>query len=451
MVKIIKKKKELIFSIALTGILYIVLNFNFSIKMAIALSLLTIMLWATNAVDRTVVALFFVFMAFIMGLAPAKVIFKFPMTENFYIIVFSFVISEGVVKSGLAEYTSRKLMNKIVKTPNNMILFSYIAGIILIFFIPQPFPRVILLSAFYIEYLKGQKISRDSKSVLMFSIFTAATFTSMMFLNGDLLLHFVAMEMGNSYINWQQWSMYMTVPSILICIITYFLFKLVFRKELKGVKFESLKINDKQIKMTKEKYITISVLIGIFILFTTQSITGIRAQWILLLGSIAMYFGKIIDLSSFKKVNWKLLIFFVAAFSIGGVLTYSGVVDILCNKLLILIPKSNLNYQIMVIVIISMILHIFLGSAVTTSAIVLPIFMKMSLFDTGSPILTLMVYSVVNMHYLLPFQHATIMIGYGEDFYGSRQVFRYGLLMTLVTFISVILIEVPWWRLIGVI
>ncbi len=60
-----------------------------------------------------------------------------------------------------------------------MILLSYILGILLIFFIPQPFPRVILVSAFYKEFLKEQQITEDSKSILLFSIFTASTFTSM--------------------------------------------------------------------------------------------------------------------------------------------------------------------------------------------------------------------------------------------------------------------------------
>ncbi|MFN1842770.1 hypothetical protein ACK2FW_06825 [Clostridioides difficile] len=86
------------------------------------------------------------------------------------------------------------------------------------------------MSAFYKEFLKEQQITEDSKSILLFSIFTASTFTSMFFVNGDTLLNYVVLELGNCNINWGQWAFYMSVPTIITCFITYFLFIFVFKK-----------------------------------------------------------------------------------------------------------------------------------------------------------------------------------------------------------------------------
>ncbi|WPV52771.1 hypothetical protein [Clostridioides difficile] len=176
---IILKPKQFYMTVIVTIILYFSLNYSFNIKFSICLSFLTILIWAVDSVEKTFVALFFVILAFIFNIAPIKVILQFLFTENFYIIILAYIITNAVTKTGVAKIISEKLILNTVNTPKKMILLSYILGILLIFFIPQPFPRVILVSAFYKEFLKEQQITEDSKSILLFSIFTASTFTSM--------------------------------------------------------------------------------------------------------------------------------------------------------------------------------------------------------------------------------------------------------------------------------
>ena len=109
-------------------------------------------------------------------------------------------------------------MEKIVKNPILLIVFSYAAGFLLIFFIPQPFPRVILLVAFYREFFKSQNINEKSREILYFSIFTASTFTSMFFMSWDMLLNYVVLAISKADINWTQWALYMSVPAFCTCI-----------------------------------------------------------------------------------------------------------------------------------------------------------------------------------------------------------------------------------------
>jgi di/tricarboxylate transporter len=62
----------------------------------------------------------------------------------------------------------------------------------------------------------------------------------------------------------------------------------------------------------------------------------------------------------------------------------------------------------------------------------------------------LLVYTAVAIHYLLPFQHVTILLGQGAvGGYGTRHVLRYGLPLTLVVLVVIILVEVTWWQLVG--
>ena len=51
----------------------------------------------------------------------------------------------------------------------------------------------------------------------------------------------------------------------------------------------------------------------------------------------------------------------------------------------------------------------------------------------------LLVYTAVAIHYLLPFQQVTILLGQGEvGGYGARHVLRYGLPLTVVVLVVIV-------------
>lgn len=459
---IILKPKQFYMSIIVTSVLYFFLNYSFNIKFSICLSFLTILIWAIDSVEKTVVALVFVVLAFIFNIAPLNVILQFLFTENFYIIILAYIITNAVAKTGVAKIISEKLILNTVDTPRKMIFLSYILGVLLIFFIPQPFPRVILVSAFYKEFFKEQHLTEDSKSILLFSIFTASTFTSMFFVNGDTLLNYVVLELGNCNINWSQWAFYMSVPTIITCFITYFLFIFVFKKELSLIKFVSCNnLNSNKLQFSysnlkKEFYLLsneqkyVFLCLGImFFMFLTQFIHNLNTLIIMSICVLLLLLKKIIGFNTLKEINWRVLIFFIAAFSIGGVLKYSGVVDIMGNYLIKLIPNSSKTISILFLITLTIVLNICLGSAVTTSSVVIPLLGSLHILKENSIVLCLFVYIVVSIQYILPFHHATIMVGHGENLYNSKVIFKYGLTLIPLTYFIIICITFPWWRFIG--
>ncbi|TQW74163.1 SLC13 family permease, partial [Clostridioides difficile] len=107
---IILKPKQFYMTVIATIILYFSLNYSFNIKFSICLSFLTILIWAVDSVEKTFVALFFVILAFIFNIAPIKVILQFLFTENFYIIILAYIITNAVTKTGVAKIISEKLI-----------------------------------------------------------------------------------------------------------------------------------------------------------------------------------------------------------------------------------------------------------------------------------------------------------------------------------------------------
>ncbi|MDY4061910.1 MAG: SLC13 family permease [Candidatus Limiplasma sp.] len=425
--------------------LFFLFPFALKLKLALCLSLLVLALWATSAVDTTVSSVFYLFATLALGLAPAKTIFHFPLTQNFYLILLSYLLTEGVIQSGVAGLFAQKVMAKVATTPVRLVFFSYLAGLLLVFFIPQPFPRVILLAAFYRTFFAGQQLPEKSKQVLYFSIFTASTFTAMFFLNGDTLLNFVVVELSGATIGWGEWALYMSVPSLVICVATFFLFLLVFRKELKGVAFQKAEAAPGRKPLDGRQRRVLAACTIIFVGFLTQDLHHLPAAVVMLIGLPFAFTGP----RSLLRVNWKLLIFLTASFSIGGVLGATGAAELLVQGMAKLMPSGNRLLQLTMVIVIVVALNFVLGSAVTTVSVVLPTVAQLGVFPPQSVVLALFIYTVVNMKYLLPFHHGTILVGAGEGLFPNSMVVKYGLVLTLLTFIVVLFVCMPWWQLMG--
>ncbi len=449
--KIFIKPKTILVSFFIGFLIFVFSPYNFKLTMAVFLSVEALILWGSSAMDNAAVSLFFLLGAGIFSIAPVKTLLYFPFTENFYLIILSYIITRGVTDTGVAAVFSKSIMEKIVKNPVNLILFSYIAGFILIFFIPQPFPRVILLTAFYTEFFKNQHIENKSREILYFSIFTASTFTSMFFLTGDMLLNYVVVAISKADINWTQWAVYMSVPSIITCIATFILFIIIFKKDIFTCSFKNLNSSENTVLLTLDQKKMLFVCTLIFAGFASQNIHHLKASYIMFAGIILGYLLKIIKLSFIKNINWKLLIFFTGAFSVGSVLNESGAADIIVNQLIKITPHSSFQMKIIFLIIITLILNFFLGSAVTTSSVVIPTIAQLNILPPNSAVLTLFVYTVVSIQYILPFHHATVMVGFGENLYGNKIIIKYGLFLTILTFFIILYVCIPWWEFLNII
>lgn len=162
------------------------------------------------------------------------------------------------------------------------------------------------------------------------------------------------------------------------------------------------------------------------------------------------YFLGVIKKDCIKNINWKLLIFFTGTFSVGNVLNSSGTADIIANNLLTLIPEGNFQIKIIFLIIVTLILNFFLGSAVTTLSVVIPTIARLEILEPHSAALTLFVYTIVSIQYILPFHHATVMIGFGEKLYPTKVIIKYDIFLTVLTFFIVLFICIPWWKFLNI-
>jgi di/tricarboxylate transporter len=192
------------------------------------------------------------------------------------------------------------------------------------------------------------------------------------------------------------------------------------------------------------------------LLWTTDSLHHIDPAWVALgvaVGLALPVIGDVLQPPDFTHgIDWPILMFVVGALAIGTVGKETGMAQWLATVLLPTAPPANPYVFALLIGGATIGIHMCLGSALPAMSIAAPSMVAYASAVGWSGLFpALLVYTAVQIHYLLPFQHVTIMLGAGKvGRYGSRETLKYGLPLTALT-ILVLLLEVAWWQVAGLI
>ena len=88
-----------------------------------------------------------------------------------------------------------------------------------------------------------------------------------------------------------------------------------------------------------------------------------------------------------------------------------------------------------------------LGSSMTTMSVCITVLIVAAPPTVSAFKVALIVFFVINCHYLLPFHHVLIMTGEGEGYYDSKTTLQYGIYLTLLMFVAVFAVVLPYWSL----
>lgn len=453
MPQIIRKENipKILISLLFPILIILIKPIGLSLNQSIVLGslFLTVIWWASGIVYKDAASIFLIFMFVLFGGTPIEKVFFFPLSDNFILVIASYLLSQGIVNSKVADKFSSFILEKYCYNSIRLVIMSFLLGIGLIFVIPQPFPRVILLASIYINFLKNSKVDKEEKSVLIFSVFVASTITSLMFLNGDVIINYSALKFGGISMTYIEWAKNMLLPTLITTIIIAAAFILVFKKNLKG-SFER-KNTEEKISFENSEKKALFITFVVVLLWLTESIHGISSANVALIGVIAMFVAKIIGIKDFKVINISLLIFLTAEFSIGKVLTGSGIADNLRDFLTGFFPSPESIMYIPFIIILIMSLHMIMGSLVTAVSVLIPTLITLTAGNLSPQFIVMLSVVSICFHYIMPFHHVTIMIGYGNEYYENRHVMKIGIILTFITIFTVLFVYIPWWKLVGVI
>ena len=305
--------------------------------------------------------------------------------------------------------------------------------------------------------IQSAKLPPKFAAQIGLTVFAASCPTSMILLTGDSTLNVVAMTNANVPVSYVHWLVYMGVPGILSCVALYLVQIWFFPKPPDFVldKSEIRALLSKLGKITlNEKKVIFWVAVAVCF-WVTDSWHHIEPGWIAAAAALAMTLptvGGVLKPADWNKVNVGVLFFLTAALGIGTVGNKTGMNAWVASVILPSHAPHNVFVFALVVVVFAMAIHMVLGSVMAVMNIVTPSIIVFAGIAGISPLVaSLLVYTVVNQHYLLPFHNMAILVGEGEQGgrYNSADVFRLGIALTPLAFVIALCFEVPWWKMIG--
>lgn len=425
-------------------------------KMCLGLTLMTVIFWAFQIVQSGYASGLYLALLAIFKVAEPSVIFSPWLGSTMYLVIGAYLIASAVKSSGLGERIAYGFIIKFVSSYKSIIISIFMLTFILSIVIPHPWPRAFLIMSVMEVIIKSTKMPREDAIKIGFTVFASSVPLSMIFLTGDSVINPLAAQMSGEEISWIQWLVYMGPPNILASILTCVLILLLFKPSQeviinKDIIKEKLHLLGSVSSVERRTIIWLTIAVALWL---TDSIHGINIGWITLLIAMLMSFpviGEILTSKQWSEVPVHVLMFLTAAMTIGNVGAVTGMNTWIADNIFPPTIPLNPYFFAITIALISMGIHMVLGSVIAVMGIVTPALLIITESMGISPVVTtLLIYTAIGIHYILPFHHLNILVGQGEEngMYSQKEVVRLGISLTIIVFI-IVLFEVLYWKLIG--
>lgn len=418
-------------------------------SLLVAALILTVTWWSAGIIAKIPASLFLLFSFTILQAAPLTTLFSFPLSETFFLIVLTYVFSKGIVNSGLIEKLIEPRLFRWCTSPVKIIGAIIILYILTIYIIPQPLARLIIITNIMDAFLKETDLPEDTRSVLMFAGFAFYTVVNIGLLDADIIMNSAAVAFGGQPITNPEWGKYMLVPTVIYGGLVFAIFVLTFKKQLWGY---SVKARHKQISgqaLSGKDKVVMAIIVVTVLFWMTSELHPISPVLITVVGIAALFLAKTIKPKDFLAIDISTLLFLTAAFSIGGAMKGSGVANQVFGLISFVFPKDFGIAYMLVIALVTMVLHMILGSNITTLSVVTPALLVLGEGLLSGQMLVYILIVTVSFHAILPFHNVAIMIGNSKGYYSTGHVSKLGLAITPLVFLAIIGIYYPWWYLLG--
>ena len=424
-------------------------DLTFQQAIIVASTILVIIWWSAGIVKKIPASFFLLLMYYIFSGASVKTIISFSLSETFLMIIVTYLFSQGIANSGLIDKIFQPLLIKLVHTPCQCLIAVVGIFYLTMYVIPQPLARLIIVSSVLYHFLQHINIPEKTKNIIMYGVFVASAVVNISTKDADIILNNVAASFSEIPITNRLWIYYMFIPTLITCCLLGILFIYIFRKELIGIHLGKNKKRNKIKPFSIQQKLAIVVIIATILLWATNSIHGINNTLITIVSTVVLFAIKILNGEDWKAVDITTLIFLTAAFSIGTVMKFCGAADKVFGQLETIFPTEFSLLYVCVMILITMLLHMILGSNTTTLSVVIPGLMILCSQVIESPIIVFISVISVAFHAILPFHSISLMIGASNNYYPAKYVTKLGLPVTLFVYLIVIGVYIPYWSIVG--
>ena len=434
-------------------------SLNPHLPMVFAITLWAITVWATDILPAVPSAAAMTFLYLLCNVAPAPVIFGAWGAFLPWICFGALILSEALEQTGLTRRLALQLMHLVGATFTRIVVSLMTVGMFMAFLLPDIMCRVIIFVAIahgLVMALELDPKSRISSAIIMAG-FCSATSPGYGFLTGTEM-SLIAMDQIKSIITIPTWGEYAlaNLPFIILycCFSIFMCVKIIPGKEhiphedhLKEVVAERLR--DMGPMTTQEWKLLILMICAITGLLTSKW-HGLNGYFLYALIAICCYLPWI-GLASFenvRKLNVGFLVFIVACLGMGSVAVHLGAAKWFASLVVPLIDGLSPIWLVLSSYLSAVAVNFMLTPLAAVSALSLP-WAEIAQHVNMNPLPMLYSFLYGLDQYIFPYEYALYMYIFSTGYITPKHMFKGLGLRILFVAVILMLLQVPYWKLIG--
>ncbi len=423
-------------------------------KRVLAVAVLAIVLWCTEALPAAVTGLILIVGLVVSGGVPgfreALVGFAEPVT---YFVMGVLTIGLAVSRSGLAERVALFFLRRSRGNARSLYLQLLLAFPILTLILPSATTRTGILVHVYEQALElGQVPRRHPLSrAIMMALNSINRLASTILLTGGITPMVAAALIGN--ISWSHWLLLMCVPYLALLTIGSLLIYVLYRRGF------DLKLppqpDVKSAPLSGQEVRTIVITVSASALWLTDSIHHFHPVLPALLAWIFLLIPRVgvLTWSEFERsIGWTSFFVLASSLSLARALIDSGASAWIARIVLEGMPRAHDQPAMVVFILLlaSVPVRLLIPNITGFLAITIPIAMAIGTAAGINPLicgLAVMIAGDAVLYY--PAQSVSSLVVHERGYLTAPEIFRFGVWMTLVAFVVVLLIALPYWAAVG--
>lgn len=434
-------------------------SLNPHLPMFFAITLWAITVWATDILPAVPSAAAMTFLYLLCNVAPAPVIFGAWGAFLPWICFGALILSEALEQTGLTRRLALQLMHLVGATFTRIVVSLMTVGMFMAFLLPDIMCRVIIFVAIahgLVMALELDPKSRISSAIIMAG-FCSATSPGYGFLTGTEM-SLIAMDQIKSIITIPTWGEYAlaNLPFIILycCFSIFMCVKIIPGKEhiphedhLKEVVAERLRDMG---PMTTQEWKRLILMICAITGLLTSKWHGLNGYFLYALIAICCYLPWI-GLASFenvRKLNVGFLVFIVACLGMGSVAVHLGAAKWFASLVVPLIDGLSPIWLVLSSYLSAVAVNFMLTPLAAVSALSLP-WAEIAQHVNMNPLPMLYSFLYGLDQYIFPYEYALYMYIFSTGYITPKHMFKGLGLRILFVAVILMLLQVPYWKLIG--
>ncbi len=421
---------------------------------ALLVTLITIVLWTTEALEPGVTALLSVTLLALTGAAGdvrgALQGFANPVP---YFLIGVLTMGAAVVRSGLAERLARAILERARGRSLAVYLQLVLAFPALTFVLPSATTRSGILIHIYDEVftLAGVRRGADMAKAVMLALSSINRLASTTLLTGGITPVMSAAIIGG--MSWTGWFALMAVPYYVMLflggVLTWALYRRGFRQGL------PTPAPGHRRPLSGVEWRTLAVILGASALWLTDAVHHLDPAIPALLAFVVLLVprvGPLVWADLERGVGWANFFVIAASISLAHVLGTSGAAAWLARLLVGGLPALGDRPLVTVglLMLGATALRALVPNISGFLALALPLAMSVGREAGLNPLVCALVVMMTGdavVYY--PAQSSSALVIYERGHVSAGEMLRFGLWMTLVAWVAILAVALPWWGLVG--